>query len=118
MDISGCLLIHLKCRVSICEQYLFVLDGDHVLFHQDMIIASAVNFNVVGTQIDTECVACQNDNPFLNVKLHRLTACGGFSAMPSGFPLCFVKPVRFLEADISVIADDHVVKQRDTNLLS
>ena len=29
--------------------------------------APAVNFNVIGAEINTKCVVCQNDNPFLVV---------------------------------------------------
>ena len=48
MNIAGSFLIHFKCGITIGEQNFLVLDGDHVLFHQNIVVAPAVDFNVIG----------------------------------------------------------------------
>ena len=65
MNIAGGFLIHFKCRVSISKQNFLVLNGNHIFFNGNTVITFIIDFNVVGTQIDTECIVCQNDNPFL-----------------------------------------------------
>ena len=67
MNISGRLLIHFKCRITIREKRIFIFDSNHVLFDQNIVITPAVDFNIVCAEINPECIVCQNDNPFLTV---------------------------------------------------
>ena len=88
MNINGCFLIHFKSRVTVRKNRVLVFDGNHIFFYHDAVVVPAVNFNIVGTQVDTECIVCQMNNPFLQVTL-------------------------FLEADIFVISDYNMVYKRN-----
>ncbi len=65
MNICRRFLIHFKSGISIGKKYIFILDGDHVLLDNDLVIVSAVNLDIVGSKVDTECIVSQNNSPFL-----------------------------------------------------
>ena len=65
MKIAGRFLIHFKSGIAVSEQSIFIFDGNHIFFHQNMIVASGIDFNIVGTQINAECVVSQSVNSFL-----------------------------------------------------
>ena len=91
MNISRCLLIHIKRGISVGKQGVFILDGDHIFLNHDAVIRPAIDFDITGTEIDTKRIVCQNDNPFL------------------------LKVSHFLKTKIFSVSDNNMVNQRNFN---
>ena len=65
LNIPRRLLIHLISGIPVGKQVLFILNGDHIFFHHNGIIAPVIDLDVICPQINSENIVSQNRTPFM-----------------------------------------------------
>jgi len=91
MNIARSLLKHIVSGVAVCKKRILVLNGDHVLFYQDLVIIFTVNLDVVCAKINTKYVVSHYSATFL-VVISKI-----------------LEIVRFFEAEVFIVTDNNVV---------